>query len=222
MRPRCRGAEPAAPAPLVDCGGSSGMEQYRATREATPVIDPDGYRPSVGMVVSNRQRMVVWARRIGRRDAWQFPQGGIHHGETPEDALFRELYEELGLRRDSVEVLGATAGWLRYDIPRQFLRRDQDPVCIGQKQRWFLLRLLSDDGAIRIDAHSRPEFDRWRWVDYWSPAREVVFFKRVVYRRALGELAPILGVDRRPVGGHPPPCTRRRSGSRWPRTSRSG
>ena len=195
------------------------MEQYVANREAAPVIDPDGYRPSVGMVVSNRQRQVVWARRIGRRDAWQFPQGGIHHGETPEDALYRELHEELGLPPESVEILGVTSGWLRYDIPRQFLRRDRKPVCIGQKQRWFLLELLSDDSAIRIDAHSKPEFDRWRWVDYWIPAREVVFFKRVVYRRALGELAPILGMEVRTSGGHT--RSRRRPGARWPRMSRS-
>ena len=171
------------------------------------------------MVVSNRRRQVVWARRIGRRDAWQFPQGGINHGESPEDALFRELHEELGLQPESVEVLGATSGWLRYDIPRQFLRRDRHPVCIGQKQRWFLLRLLTDDSAIRTDAHAKPEFDHWRWVDYWEPAREVVFFKRVVYRRALGELAPILGVARRPEARRP--HSRRRSGSRWPRMTRS-
>ena len=183
------------------------------------MIDPDGYRPSVGMVVSNRRRQVVWARRIGRRDAWQFPQGGIHHGESTEEALYRELREELGLEPGSVEVLGATRGWLRYDIPRQFLRRDRNPVCVGQKQRWFLLRLLADDSAIRIDADPRPEFDRWRWVDYWAPARDVVFFKRLVYRRALGELAPVLGVDARPERRRPGP--RRRSGSRWPRMSRT-
>ncbi len=133
--------------------------------------------------------------------------------------MFRELHEELGLGPESVEVLGATTGWLRYDIPRQFLRRDRHPVCIGQKQRWFLLRLLSDDGAIRIDAHSKPEFDRWRWVEYWDPAREVVFFKRFVYRRALAELAPILGVEARPKSERPP--SRRRTGPRWPRASRS-
>ena len=113
--------------------------------------------------------------------------------------MFRELNEELGLFPESVEVLGATTGWLRYDIPRQFLRRDRYPVCIGQKQRWFLLRLLSDDGAIHINAHSKPEFDRWRWAEYWEPAREVVFFKRCVYQRALAELAPILGVEAPPT-----------------------
>lgn len=184
------------------------------------MIDPDGYRPSIGMVVSNLRRQVVWARRIGRRDAWQFPQGGIRHGESPQDALYREIYEELGLKPESLEVLGVTAGWLRYDIPRRFQRRGQDPTCIGQKQRWFLLRLVSDDSAIRIDGHDKPEFDRWCWVDYWEPVRRVVFFKRCVYERALEELAPILGVDGRPGKG--PAHLRRRGGSRRPRSSRSG
>lgn len=175
------------------------------------MIDPDGYRPGVGMVVSNRRRQVLWARRIGRRDAWQLPQGGIDHDESPEDTLYRELREELGLSPEAVEVLGSTSGWLRYDIPRQFRRRDRSPVCVGQKQRWFLLRLLSEDGAIRFDAHAEPEFDRWCWVDYWEPVRRVVFFKRYVYRRALGELAPLLGVvDESSEGGCVPSRRRRR------------
>ena len=176
------------------------------------MIDPDGYRPGVGMVVSNRQGQVVWARRIGRRDAWQLPQGGIHHDESPEDTLYRELREELGLTPESVEVLGSTPGWLRYDIPRQFRRRDQSTVCVGQKQRWFLLRLLSDDGAIRFDTHAEPEFDRWCWVDYWEPVRRVVFFKRYVYRRALEELAPFLGVAERSEAGRVPSGRRRQPG----------
>ena len=169
------------------------------------MIDPDGYRPGVGMVVCNRQRQVVWARRIGRRDAWQFPQGGIDHEETPEEALYRELYEELGLLPHCVEVLGSIAGWLRYDIPAQYLRRSQQPICIGQKQRWFLLRLLSDDSAIRIDVYAKPEFDRWCWVDYWEPIRRAIFFKRFVYRRALKEFAPILGVGSPSADGRPQP-----------------
>ena len=208
-----------APGWLADCGARARVKQWAVTREATPVIDPDGYRPSVGMVVCNRRSQVVWARRIGRRNAWQFPQGGIDHDETPEEALYRELSEELGLASESVEVLGVTSGWLRYDIPRRYLRRGPNPVCIGQKQRWFLLRLLSDDSAIRIDAHAKPEFDRWCWVDYWEPARRVVFFKRFVYRRALGELAPILELGGQPADGRAyphrsaTPCCRARPAS---------
>ena len=65
-------------------------------------------------------------------------------------------------------------------------------MCIGQKQRWFLLRLLGDEDDVQVDASERPEFDHWKWVNYWHPAREVVFFKRGVYKRALKELAPLL------------------------------
>lgn len=156
------------------------------------VIDADGFRPNVGIVLSNPGGQVLWAKRI-RQNAWQFPQGGIQRGEAPEDALFRELYEELGLQRGDVDVLGVTGGWLRYRLPSHYIRRARGRVCIGQKQKWFALRLRSEDGAVRLDASAKPEFDNWRWVDYWLPLDEVVEFKREVYRRALDELAPLLG-----------------------------
>jgi putative (di)nucleoside polyphosphate hydrolase len=74
-------------------------------------------------------------------------------------------------------------------------------VCIGQKQKWFALRLLADDSAVSFAWSSRPEFDRWRWVEYWQPADQVVVFKREVYRLALNELAPLLGLP--PVSEKP-------------------
>ena len=175
------------------------------------MIDRDGYRPSVGIIVSNRQRQVLWARRGGSRNAWQFPQGGIDRGESLEDALYRELHEELGLESSSVEVLGTTSDWLRYEIPRRFLRRNRHPVCIGQRQRWFLLRLLSHDDAVRVDAHPKPEFDRWRWAGYWEPIDSVIYFKRPVYERVLREFAPIIGVSRRPDDGGREPAAGRES-----------
>lgn len=156
------------------------------------MIDPEGFRPNVGIVLCNDAGQVLWARRVGGRDAWQFPQGGINRGESPEDALYRELDEEVGLSRDAVEILGSTRGWLRYRLPQRYQRRGQQPLCIGQKQRWFLLRLLCDDAAVRLDAHDHPEFDHWRWVSYWYPVNQVVFFKRDVYRRALAELSRVL------------------------------
>ncbi len=109
---------------------------------------------------------------------WQFPQGGVNRGERVEDALFRELEEEIGLERQDVEVLGSTQGWLRYRLPRQYVR----DRCIGQKQRWFLLKLVADESKLRFDSTDTPEFDRWRWSDYWTPVREVVYFKRRVLR----------------------------------------
>ncbi len=154
------------------------------------MIDSDGFRPNVGIIVADGRGQVLWARRAGQ-DAWQFPQGGIKAHETPEQALYRELAEEVGLSPQHVEVVGCTRGWLRYTLPRRFVRRNAAQVCIGQKQVWFLLRLLASEHDVRLDASSRPEFDHWKWVSYWRPAREVVYFKRQVYRRALKELAPL-------------------------------
>jgi len=166
------------------------------------VVDSDGYRPNVGIILSNQEGRVLWARRFGQ-DAWQFPQGGIRREETPEEAMYRELGEEIGLRRGDVDVLSCTQDWLRYRLPRKYIRHGRKPVCIGQKQIWYLLRLLSADDHVRLDASNHPEFDRWCWVDYWYPLKQVVHFKRWVYRHALEEFAPLLDMPAAPVGdGH--------------------
>lgn len=172
------------------------------------MIDVDGYRLNVGIVLLNAQGQVFWARRV-QRDGWQFPQGGMNTDETPDEAMYRELEEETGLRCDQVEVLGATHGWLRYRLPHRYVRRGQRPTCIGQKQVWFLLRMLDRDSAFRLDTYATPEFDVWRWVDFWYPAEHVVDFKREVYRRALRYFAPLVetacsvevGVTPAPDGG---------------------
>jgi len=155
------------------------------------MIDEEGYRANVGIILCNDDGRLFWARRIGQ-DAWQFPQGGIDRAESPEQAMFRELREETGLRDQDVEVLGCTREWLRYRLPRRFVRRNQTPLCIGQKQIWYLLRMLGDETAVDLGASQKPEFDHWRWVEYWAPSKEVVFFKREVYERALAELEPLL------------------------------
>ena len=158
------------------------------------MIDTDGFRPNVGIVVSNARGQVLWARRIGQA-AWQFPQGGIDEGETPEQALYRELEEEIGLTPENVMILGCTRGWLKYKLPDQYRRHDSEPHFIGQKQKWFLLRLGSADDEIRVDRGIKPEFDHWRWVSYWYPLGQVIAFKKDVYRKALKELAPSLVGD---------------------------
>lgn len=163
------------------------------------MIDSDGYRPNVGIILYNTQGRLFWGRRVGQ-DAWQFPQGGIKVHESPEQAMFRELEEEVGLLPHQVEVTGSTSGWLRYRLPRRFIRKNCQPLCIGQKQVWFLLKVKCAEDAFCLDGSERPEFDDWRWVKYWHPVREVVYFKRKVYLRALEELAPLVypgGVPRR-------------------------
>ena len=156
------------------------------------MLDADGFRPNVGIVVTNDRTQVLWARRVGGRDAWQFPQGGIRAVETPEEAVFRELYEEVGLQPHAVKLVARTQGWLRYRLPEYLRRQDSSTGFVGQKQKWFLLRLLGDDREVRVTVSAKPEFDTWRWVSYWYPVGQVVNFKRNVYRQALKELAPHL------------------------------
>ena len=156
------------------------------------MIDAQGFRANVGIVIANDEGRLLWARRVGGRDAWQFPQGGVNDGESPEEALYRELEEEVGLTASDVRLVGSTRDWLRYRLPKRFQRKGQQPLCIGQKQKWFLLHMLRDDGAISFTSTAKPEFDHWQWVSYWYPLHQVVAFKREVYRSALKELAPPL------------------------------
>ena len=161
------------------------------------MIDSEGFRPNVGIIVLGPRQgapRVLWAKRIGQ-DAWQFPQGGIQQGESAQAACFRELEEELGLKPDQVQLLGVTSDWLRYLLPKNLVRAGRKPTCIGQKQKWFLLRLLAPDAAVKLDAGERPEFEDWRWVDYWQPAADVVFFKREVYEKALQQLSSLAGAE---------------------------
>jgi putative (di)nucleoside polyphosphate hydrolase len=152
------------------------------------LIDSDGYRPNVGIIVANDKGQVLWARRVGQQ-AWQFPQGGINEGESMEAALYRELKEEIGLSETQVEIVNSTRGWLRYKLPKRYLRQNNTSF-VGQKQKWYLLKMLTGDEQVRFDQSATPEFDHWQWVSYWYPLGQVVQFKKDVYRRAMKELAP--------------------------------
>ena len=156
------------------------------------MLDQDGYRSNVGVVLANATGQVLWARRVGGRNAWQFPQGGIDQGETPEQALFRELYEEVGLKPDRVRVLAQTDDWLYYRLPQRMRRKNATPGFVGQKQKWFLLEMLGQDQDVNVAQSAKPEFDQWRWVSYYYPISQIVEFKREVYRRALLQLAAYL------------------------------
>jgi putative (di)nucleoside polyphosphate hydrolase len=123
------------------------------------MIDSDGFRANVGILLCNQQGKLFWARRAGGMDAWQFPQGGIKKNENAEIAMYRELKDEIGLLPDHV---------------------------------WFLLRLLVNESYVKLDNSRKPEFDHWRWIDYWDPVTQVIAFKRNVYEKALQELAPHL------------------------------
>lgn len=173
------------------------------------MIDDDGYRPNVGIVICNRQGQVLWARRYGQH-SWQFPQGGINPGETAEQAMYRELFEEVGLSKKDVRILASTRNWLRYKLPKRLVRWDTKPVCIGQKQKWFLLQLMCNDADINMQRSSTPEFDGWRWVSFWYPVRQVVSFKRDVYRRVMKEFAvTVMPMQEQATQRQPPPIAER-------------
>ena len=155
------------------------------------MLDREGYRPNVGIILANAKSEVFWGKRI-HEHAWQFPQGGIKYGETPEQAMYRELEEEVGLKREHVRVVGRTRDWLRYEVPEHWVRREWRGNYRGQKQIWFLLRLVGRDTDISLRASDHPEFDAWRWNEYWVPLDAVIEFKRDVYSRALTELARLL------------------------------
>ena len=155
------------------------------------MLDRDGFRPNVGIILLNQNNQVFWGKRI-RTHSWQFPQGGIDRGENPEQAMFRELHEEVGLRPEHVRILARTRDWLRYEVPDRYIRRDARGHYKGQKQIWYLLQLVGHDWDLNLRATDHPEFDAWRWNDYWVPLDVVVEFKRGVYQMALNELARYL------------------------------
>lgn len=154
------------------------------------MLDSDGYRLNVGIIIADGRGDVLWARRV-RQGGWQFPQGGIQQGETPEQAMYRELEEEVGLTASDVKLWGQTKGWWRYRLPEKMVREPEagSKACIGQKQKWFLLHLDAPEENINLAADGTPEFDHWEWVSYWYPVSHIVEFKRWVYRRMLRELS---------------------------------
>lgn len=155
------------------------------------MIDRNGYRANVGIVLLNSENQVFWGKRA-RQNSWQFPQGGIKSGETPTQAMYRELAEETGLQPTHVKILGRTKKWLRYDVPACWVRRDWRKNYRGQKQIWFLLRMLGKDSDVSLETCTHPEFDAWCWNQYWVELESVIEFKRQVYRLALTELSQLL------------------------------
>lgn len=150
------------------------------------IVDKNGYRLNVGIIIINSSNKLFWAKKVGF-DSWQFPQGGVDKYETLTEALFRELYEEVGITEKDVEIIYRTRKWNTYKLPKKYLRYNIEPLVIGQKQKWFFLRYLSNDKLFSFTKGKRAEFESWKWVDYWDPIKEVVFFKKRVYCKVLAE-----------------------------------
>lgn len=156
------------------------------------MIDEDGYRLNVGMVLCNDQNKLFWGKRAAKSNGWQFPQGGVKENELPIDAMYREISEELGLGPNDLDIIGETKEWHTYDLPEQYRRYYSKPLCIGQKQRWYLLRLVGPESCIRLDATRHPEFTEYKWVDFWYAVDHIIDFKQDIYRTMLTEFEPLL------------------------------
>lgn len=141
------------------------------------------YRPNVGAVLFGADGRVFVARRADQRAtaaaAWQLPQGGIDDGEDPRGAVMRELGEEIGTT--DAEIIGEHPDWLHYDLPAALRARMWGGRFRGQRQRWFALRYSGQDSDIRLDLHTHPEFDAWRWAPLAELPALAVPFKRPIY-----------------------------------------
>ena len=146
------------------------------------------YRCGVGAMLINRQGKVFVGRRAGssrHHGTWQMPQGAIDEGETPENAVLRELEEETGTRK--VEIVAETRDWLIYDLPPDLVGVAWGGKYRGQTQKWFALRFIGEDSDFVLDNHHKPEFDRWRWVAMDELPGLIVPFKRRVYEDVIAE-----------------------------------
>ena len=178
-------------AALQACGVLCNNRTNSTCIRVTTMLDRDGYRPNVAIVIVNGRNQVFWGKRI-REHSWQFPQGGINPGETPEQAMYRELREEVGLEPQHVKVLGRTREWLRYEVPQHWIKREWRGSYRGQKQIWYLLRLVGRDNDVSLRASEHPEFDAWRWHEYWIPldTRDRVQARVVSARAARARAVP--------------------------------
>ena len=155
------------------------------------MLDRKGYRKNVGIIICNSKNKLLICKRYGE-NSWQFPQGGFMENESPEKAMYRELFEEVGLEAKNVLILGKTKNWLKYDLPKKYQRKTNNQLCVGQKQIWFLLRLITKDSNINLLSSEKPEFDSWKWVDKAEPLKMVIDFKKNVYVEAINQLMPLI------------------------------
>lgn len=155
--------------------------------------DDRPYRPCVGVMLVNKDGHIFAGQRNDRPEseppAWQMPQGGVDKGEAPDEAVFRELWEETGVTKDLVTVEAQTSDWLPYDLPQELSKRLWKGKYRGQKQLWFLMRFNGADSDINI-ATEHPEFSEWRWMAPDELLNSIVPFKRDLYDLVMAELRP--------------------------------
>ncbi|GHF20393.1 RNA pyrophosphohydrolase [Kordiimonas sediminis] len=149
------------------------------------------YRKCAGIMLLNPEGLIFTGERIDTPGAWQMPQGGIDPGETPREAAFRELEEEIGVPQSAIKLLAETADWVTYDLPPSLLGKVWQGKYRGQKQHWALMQLNAPESVINIHT-KHPEFMAWRWSSPAEVIRDIVPFKRDVYKTVIDEFAPYI------------------------------
>ena len=150
------------------------------------MIEQTIYRPCVAIIIVNKAGQVLWCRRK-ERNGWQFPQGGIDENENPEEAVWREMMEEIGTNK--AEIFKVSTQWINYDIPQETL--DKLPwgkKWIGQTQKWFIFKFTGQKTDINVHTKN-PEFSEWKWMSHTELIENAVPFKRKVYKTILNEFA---------------------------------
>ena len=156
------------------------------------LIYDDGYRANVGIVICNPEGKVFFAKRR-YQSGWQFPQGGIIEGESPKKAMWRELLEETGLKKENTKLIKTSQNWYEYNLPKKNIRKNgKGTLVIGQRQKWFLLSFTDNSDLIKLDESPEQEFDSWKWVKPESSINQVIGFKRKVYQQVLDEFLPFI------------------------------
>ena len=149
------------------------------------------YRSNVGIMMLNEKGYVFVGQRLdNNQNAWQMPQGGIDAGEDPETAAYRELLEETGVKKQDVRFVASSSQWMSYDLPEDLIPILWNGKFRGQKQKWFLFKFLGEDGDINI-ATEHPEFSKWKWISKENLLKEIVPFKKSVYKNVLKEFKNI-------------------------------
>ncbi len=151
---------------------------------------PASYRKCVGMMILNSYNEILVGKRLDHPSGhWQMPQGGIDENENPEEAVWREMMEEIGTNK--AQMIKKSNQWIKYKIPQQTL--DKLPwgnIYIGQTQKWFAFRFTGNEKEINV-VTDNPEFSEWKWSQHNLLVENIVPFKKETYKKILNEFSDL-------------------------------